>query len=278
MSGRLAAMLADGDVRVDLTPEPGEPALPGLDGTEQNRGLIPHVPRNRVAPHFPGRDGALGDGTNQLLVIPLTTSVGFSGHETARAAVPFSTLRLWLPPREFAAMLEARLTDPGLTHLAFAIRSDLPLHPREWEWFQANLRHLCAHPLATDLSWVSASHARELLLPRATPVAEAAGWPDDHAAAAALKVLAASLSSGVRETEQELTHARARHATDMEALRSSLRAAQAQSADLGQRLAGSEKERRRLEADLSKVRATTWWRLHDRLLPMLRPLVGIKVR
>jgi hypothetical protein len=50
MSSSLAWVLADSDVHVDLTLEPGESAVAGLDRTEQNRGLIPHVPRDRVAP------------------------------------------------------------------------------------------------------------------------------------------------------------------------------------------------------------------------------------
>jgi hypothetical protein len=39
-----------------------------------------------------------------------------------------------------------------------------------------------------------------------------------------------------------------------------------------------EEERRRLEADLAEVRATTWWRLHERFLPVLRPLRRIRRR
>jgi hypothetical protein len=118
---------------------------------------------------------------------------------------------------------------------------------------------------------VTASRARELLLPPATAAVDAPRWLDDSAAATALSVLAASLNGGLREVEQELAAERVRHATDVEALR----AAEAQAADLEQRLARTDAERRRLEADLAKVRATTWWRVHDRLLPVLRPLVGI---
>jgi hypothetical protein len=274
MSSALASVLADEGVRVDLTLEPGEPALPGLDRAEQNRGLIPHVPRDRVAPHVANPGDVLEPGDGELMIVPLTTSVEVTGDMAPGEAVPFSTLRLWRPPREFAAMLEARLTDPGLTHLAFAIRSDLPLHPREWSWFQANLEHLSGHPFATDVAWVTASRARKLLLPRAASVSGRPRWPDDAQATMALSVLAASLGGGLAGVERELASERAQRAAGG----ADLRDAVARAVDLEQRLARTEEERRRLEADLAAVRGTTWWRLHDCLMPVLRPFVRIRGR
>jgi hypothetical protein len=274
MSSALASVLADGGVRVDLTLEPGEPAVPGLDRTEQNRGLIPHVPRDRGAPYVADPEDVLEPGDCELVIIPLTTSVGVTEDTAPGEIVPFSTLRLWRPPREFAAMLEARLTDPELTHLAFAIRSDLPLHPREWSWFQANLEHLSGHPLAADVAWVTASRARELLLPRAGTSPGRPRWPDDAQAAVALCVLAAALGDGLAVVERELASERAWRAADVAALQ----AAVARGVDLEQRLARTEAERRRLEATLAAVRGTTWWRLHEHLLPVLRALVRIRRR
>ena len=276
MSSQLASVLVDNGVRVDLTLEPGLPAVPGLVSTEQNRGLIPHVPRDRVAPHVADPDDVFEPGDSKLLVIPLTTSVRFT-EDTVPGQVPFSTLLLWSPPREFAAMLDARLADPELTHLAFAIRSDLPLHRHAWSWFQANIDHLCARPLAAELAWVTATRARELLLPRVTAATGAPRWPDDAAAAAALSALAASLSEGLRDVERELAAERARHA-DVKALRTERDAAKARGADLERELARMENGRRMLETCLEEVRATTWWRLHDRLLPVLRPLSRLRRR
>jgi hypothetical protein len=258
MSSSLASVLVDHGVRVDLTLEPGEPALPGLVPTEQNRGLIPHVPRDRGAPYVADPENVFEPGESELLVIPLTTSVRFTGEASPGDTVPFSRLVLWSPPREFAAMLDARLVDPRLTHLAFAIRTDLPLDSRAWSWFQANIDHLCGHPLAREVEWVTASRARELLLPRAQSAAGAPRWPDDSAAAAALSRLTASLSDGLRHIELELVDAHARHAAEVEALR----------VELG------DLERQLIQAQtrLAEMRATTWWRLHDRLLPVLRLL------
>lgn len=264
MSRQLGSVLVDNGVRVDLTLEPGTPARPGLVRTEQNTGLIPHVPRDRVAPYVADPKDVFEPGDSELLVIPLTNSVRFTEDRAPGDDVPFSTLVLWSQPREFAAMLDARLADPNLTHLAFAIRSDLPLHPLLWSWFQANIEHLCTGPLATELAWVTASRARELLLPRVTATMGAPRWPDDSAAAAALSTLAASLSGGLRDAEAQLAAERARYAADVEALRTELGAAEVRGADL--------------ETHLAEMRATSWWRLHDRLLPVLRPLSGIRRR
>jgi hypothetical protein len=278
MSSRLASVLADEGVRVDLTLEPGAPALPGLLKSEENRGMIPHVPRDRVAPYVAAPADVFEPGAGDLLVIPLTTSVRFTADTPPGAEVPFSTMVLWSPPREFAAMLDARLADPNLTHLAFAIRSDLPLHAYAWSWFRANVDHLCAHPLAAEVAWVTASRARELLLPRAASAVGVRRWPDGPAAAAALSVMTASLSDGLRDVERELADERARHAADVEALRLALGAAEGRATALEGRLARLEEARRRLEAGLAEVRATTWWRLHERLLPVLRPLRRIRGR
>jgi hypothetical protein len=90
--------------------------------------------------------------------------------------------------------------------------------------------------------------------------------------------MTASLSDGLRDVERELADERARHAADVEALRVALAAAEARATALDARLGRVEEERRRLEADLAEVRATTWWRLHERFLPVLRPLRRIRRR
>jgi hypothetical protein len=283
-STALAGLLAHAGVRVDLTVEPGAPAVAGLDPDEHTCGVIPHVPAQRSAPWIAEQTsarsaaaatGAAGcDDGGELLMLPLTSSVRFDEPPGPPAApgVPVSTLVPWAPPAVFAARLDARLTDPHLTHLALAIRSDLPLHRDEWAWFRANIALLADVSAGLDLTWVTASEARDALVAEARR-GDGAGWPAGaQGAATALGATAAGLERGAVAAERSLAQERALRSLETTGLTADLHRVEARRVELEGAVDRLEAERSRLAAELAELRATRWWRAHERLLPLLRRL------
>ncbi len=146
-SAELWRRLIAAGVEVDLTLEPGAPAVAGLAPEERTTGVLPFLPAAVTSP-FP-----VGDPAQVLFQVPLTSLV---------RGVYGETLVPWLEPNEFRHGLEERLRDPGLRHLAFAMRTDLPHLVVQWGHFLANIATLSALPGATFLT---ASEARAALMP-----------------------------------------------------------------------------------------------------------------
>jgi len=132
-SARLWKLIAATGVTVDLTPEPGMPMASRLSASERATGWIPHLPADRQQP-FNAVDSAAA-----LVSLPLTTV-------RCRPPVAQETLLPWWNSSDFGRGLAQRLADPGLSHLAFAIRTDLPRHHHLWRNFIRNLGTLARSP------------------------------------------------------------------------------------------------------------------------------------
>lgn len=193
MSSPLARQIEEAGVRVDLSVEPGLPSAPGLEPGEATTGCLPDT---RAVPHFayrpsPGEfripDPSRNDG---LLIVPLTPGLVVSTHPTDGRLVPtgsYETLVLWTEPDQFERMLRLRLRQPQLSHLAFAIRSDVALLPDAWATVERNLADIGRQlQLHDGHRWCTALEAAELIEPppaAPTPTAdERAGPVDDRAA------------------------------------------------------------------------------------------------
>ena len=288
MSTALARLLDEAGVAVDLTMEPGLPGSLGLVPDEQATGWIEGTVSAPTVPYRPSlRDFRVPDTGRRdgLLMIPLTRALDIepaTGADRVRPSGRWTTLILWADPATFRARLLRRLAEPVVTHLAFAIRSDLSLQP-EWSAFEANIAELCRHPLAPHLRWCTASEAARLLAPAtgdAHPgnrVASSssrraglwAGGAEDPGYVEGAEVDALELVGLVAARHQKAAgelaaalDAESRRAQDLAA---ALDAERARARELAYRLDLAEDDRRAL-------RATTTWRAHDALLPVLRLL------
>jgi hypothetical protein len=300
MTTRLARLIDDAGVQVDLTVEPGLPGTFGLIPGELTTGWIESTVTAPTYPYRPSRDDfripdpARRDG---LLMIPLTRGLGIDVEVDRGRVRPrgrWDTLVLWDSPERFRGWLFQRLGEPSLTHLAFAIRTELPLRA-EWSWFEANLAELCRHPMAREFRFCTASEAAHEVVPTAhspegqvdadAPASARAGlWAGgaedpgyiEHAEPEALRVLseaaarhlehadelgerARDLAERLGAAERSLADARAA-AAEVE-IRASAEAASA--GDRAERLDAANRE-------LQAVCETTTWRAHDRVLPILR--------
>ena len=292
-------------VEVDLTLEPGAPETRALVTSERSTGAIPGVPRRLQSPFVPCGSNPFAAGPlrrDRILMVPLFAAVGFS-----TAGGPYEPLLLWTPPRAFRALLLQRLRDPGLTHLAFAVRSDLGSDPPLWRWFRENLSFVATH-FGPGIRWMTPTQAREVLqaLPASAPTGDTIATEDLVAAASSLQAAIAdadlgefALADRVRRLESELESERRRAADDrasFEATTSELadavrrleadvatRAARAASLHQGLHDVSTELHRIQpyvgladdLQRELATVRATRWWRLHDTLQPFLRAAARI---
>jgi hypothetical protein len=292
-------------VRVDLTLEPGAPATPSLVAGEQATGEIPGVPADVRRPYVPAGSDPFVAGAfdpDRILLVPLLAGMGFSP-----AGSPYDSIVLWLPPHAFRTLLEQRLQDAPLTHLAFAVRSDVGADELSWRWFIENLRFVASH-FGSDIRWTTPEGALADLQASAV-AAEPAAAPTSVsprrliAAAEALQaavfdadVAGFHLEGRIRGLEEELTSERARAADECRQrdekivelsaathrLGLDVAAHAARAAALHQDLHDVSTELHRiqpyvaraeaLERELSTVRSTKWWRLHDRLQPVLERL------
>jgi hypothetical protein len=221
-------------------------------------GEIPAVPEDWVQPFAVRSGGACDD---DLLMLPLTSSFD-PAPEVASAR--YGTLLLWAPPRTFAALLAARLAAGDLRHLAFALRTDVALDGGSLAWAEENLAHVSA-TFGEALEWVTPSEARERLLPDASRRDHRdAVWPralrDDE-----LRAVAHQLVGGLQAEELARLDEQRRAAAAREELEAALAAAR-------EALAERSAEAARLADELAVLEGTATWRLHQRLLPLLRPL------
>lgn len=169
MTTALAHLLDEADVKVDLTVEPGLPATRGLANGELTTGWIEDTTRAPTEAYRPSRNDFRVPAARQngLLIVPLTRALDIQIIEQRGTVQPhgqWDTLILWDDPARFRSRLLRCLANPQLQHLAFAIRSELPLC-ESWSWFEANLAELCRHPINADLVWCTASEVAPLLPP-----------------------------------------------------------------------------------------------------------------
>jgi hypothetical protein len=141
-SEALWVQLAKAGVRIDLSAEPGMPASAGLSPSERATGEIPYLPADWYAPF------RVGGHAVRLMALPLTT--------VATNPMHCETLVPWLDPKPFNRGLQIRLADPRLTHLAFAIRTDLTWLSPQWDRFLVNLGTLAR---LRHVAFVTASRA-----------------------------------------------------------------------------------------------------------------------
>jgi hypothetical protein len=255
MTAALACQLERAGVDVDLTLEPGMPEAASLHADEPATGVIPAVPPDCVAPFR--RDG------DRLLSVPLTSSLRLD-HGTSG----YGTLILWHPPALFSALLEVRLEDPGLTHLAFALRSDLPLHLHRWRWFEENLAHL-GRRLPGGLCWMPAGDAAQKL---PTPLGDPA-WPPPSPSD-----LAASVPALVSRALEAAALDGVLLRREIDRLTTSIARSNADAADASRRYEELEASLSATQDTLAELRATRTWRAHERVAPVLRRLARLFTR
>jgi hypothetical protein len=264
-SESLLAHLVTRGIAVDLTPEPGLPESTGLAPEEPTTGTLPAVPVERSR----ARRIALPDA-GAVTVVPLTTAPSLG---QALDGSPFAseTLALWTPPRLFAARLEARLQDPALDHLAFAIRSELPLHAAAWSFFERNLAHL-SQRLGDRMEWVTPSTAAA----RVDPDWGGAGWPTQTEVSTMLASYGSDVETAIRLLEHELASLQLRSASERTRSDATIESLRRSIDDGDSRTHQLEQDVTALAATLDEVRDTLTWRLHDRLLPVLRVLARLR--
>ena len=187
MSNAVAHQIEAAGVRVDLTVEPGLSARTGLLPEEPATGRLPDT---REVPHhayWPSRNNfRVPDPTRTdgVLMIPLTPGLGLSTRYRGGRLVPTGTyemLSLWTEPEEFARMLRTHLRGPQLSHVAFALRSDIGLLPTAWGNIERNVRAL-DRALDGQHTWCTALHARDLITGSMTAPAADQHPPDEAAA------------------------------------------------------------------------------------------------
>ena len=168
MSEDVVRQLDDSGVVADLSVEPGLPGTARLAPDEPTRGSLPDT---RSAPAHAYRISpadfrrAAPPGTTGLVELPLTPALVLRpGADGSGRAVTCRTLVPWTEPSRFAARLSHRLASPHVTHLAFALRTDVALVPGPWRAVQANLLHL-AEVVAQRGRIVGPQHAVGALAP-----------------------------------------------------------------------------------------------------------------
>lgn len=168
MSEAIVRQLGDAGVVADLSVEPGLPETARLAPDEPTRGSLPDT---RSAPAHAYRISPadfrrpVHHVTTGLVELPLTPALVLgSGADESGPMVTCRTLVPWTEPSRFAARLSHRLSAPHVTHLAFALRSDVALIPGPWSAVQANLLHL-AEVVAERGRIVGAEHAATMLGP-----------------------------------------------------------------------------------------------------------------
>ena len=281
-------LLADPDVLVDLTLEPGTPAARCLVASEHAIGLTRHVDLG-LSRRFQPADDTIDipvppDG--RLTMVPLTTGVVPGGREP-------ETLQLWRDPDQFQRMLRLRLLDADLDHLAFAVRTDVVLIPWARTYIERNLQ--CVRNSAPMVTWVAAS---SMALEPADDVERAIGLAGGMAleldrVTERLTVHGVrSGPSGVSGAVDRLLHhadAAARDAAQLrlanDELHAELKSCHAEQQELRADLVASTRRGDMLasridavEGELDAIRRTVTWRAHQQLLPVLRPIARARRR
>jgi glycosyltransferase involved in cell wall biosynthesis/SAM-dependent methyltransferase len=168
MSNGVAQQIEAAGVQVDLTLEPGLPARTGLLPEERATGGLPDTQQVPHRAYWPSRDDfRVPDPTrtDRLLMVPLTPGLSLSTRYRDRRLVPTGTyerLSLWTEPGAFARMLRTHLRQP-VSHVAFALRSDIGLRPTAWANVERNVRTV-TEAFEGQLSWCTALEARDLIV------------------------------------------------------------------------------------------------------------------
>lgn len=187
MSNSVAQQIDAAGIRVDLTLEPGHPTRTALVPEEQATGWLPdtqEVPHRAYWPSpddFRVPDPARTDG---VLMIPLTPGLVLSTQYRGHRLFPtgaYEPLALWSEPAQFTRMLRTYLRQPRVSHVAFALRSDIGVLPTAWANVELNVRTV-NEELHGEQRWCTALEARDLIVASmATPAAD--GNPPDQAVA-----------------------------------------------------------------------------------------------
>jgi hypothetical protein len=130
LSDAIIALLEGRGVAADLTVEPRMPAAPSVGDDARTTGSLPDYREAPEVAYHPSAENFLvpGHGEVRLLELPLTSG----GPEV---------LYPWMDAQQFSQRLHERLAEP-VTHLAFAIRSDLALDDAAWELAVSNLERV----------------------------------------------------------------------------------------------------------------------------------------
>jgi hypothetical protein len=133
-------LLRELGVVVDLTLEPGRPAVTGLSARERSTGMIPATLGAPAHPYRPGH-AWLSEGSSEgegPWMLPLTTG------RPSPLATEVLSLGYSLRPRAFRSIARRALRAPR-PYLAGAVRSDLPGTP-DMPSFMRNMEWLASHP------------------------------------------------------------------------------------------------------------------------------------
>jgi hypothetical protein len=131
LNGEVIDLLERSGVTADLTVEPRMRAVAGVGDDARSTGSLPDyttAPENAYHP-------AIADfltpaaGERRLAMIPLTSG----GPEV---------LYPWMDAHQFSERLNERLADGEISHLAFALRSDIALDDETWERTLVNLERV----------------------------------------------------------------------------------------------------------------------------------------
>lgn len=151
--------LAHHGVRVDLSVEPGEPP-----SEVETTAPSPDYAEAPTRPYRPRRDDVARARrvARGPVLLPLSATVGDS---PAGGDVRLRTVYPWLPN---APTLAADLLDRRAPYLAFAVRSDIGVHPELLTHFEALLAMLAEHERAPSLRFVTPLDALAALRRRAS--------------------------------------------------------------------------------------------------------------
>ena len=262
-SDDLTRLVVDRGIEVDLTPEPGMPASPGLGPGEATTGVIPATAATARSAHRIGLPGC-GD----LLVVPLTSAPTLERSDPGQPLAQ-KTLILWTAPHLFAARLAACLAAPGPHHLAFAIRTDIATNPYAWAMMEANLSHL-GRVLGSSMQWMTPSAARAALLAGATTD------PTQELRADVVPLYARELERELTTLEAEVTALRAQQEAAAAVTAAEIASLTRRLDELGHELRANAAERARTAAALTTIEGTLTWQAHQRALPVLRRVVAAR--
>lgn len=159
--------------RVDLTVEPGHPALPSYHPDERFTGALPDYTRAPAHPYRPAardflrEDPAAGKA---FWIVPMTTAAvraQWIRRVYYRLRAPWRqgvwTAMLSHEPGLFARILAAALADPATVHLALPVRSDVFASPRLLTRIRRNLETLQRHAARRPFVWTTAGDLIERL-------------------------------------------------------------------------------------------------------------------
>ncbi len=195
LSDRTLDLLARLGMEVDLTTEPGEPAVPTIEPHAESTGCLPDFTSVPRAPYQPSRSdfrrpGGAGD-RRDVWMLPLSATTEGPGvprvrpWRRGRGDTRHRLLAMWRPwtsPGDFWEAALRSTVDQSRPYLALAMRSDAALGPRRAADFESMLRHLVAHPeVASRLCFVTPTQALRdmgLVAPPECPRGAPEGEPD----------------------------------------------------------------------------------------------------